>query len=210
MKKFNNTIFTKKIGESCKLIPFHLVKGTVGKIKYLPPVAKEWKDTIYTYYAKNSINYPVTLSKINLLIEGYFNLLFTHKFLDSTYLSLKNKQKSLNKILISNAEIKHTPFKVIITIYIHNRERLVLMQKLSHNIEVFKYLLTFRLQLSKEKINLNNLFSLNSNNSLKELNDFELTKSDLTDEVFNNTNNDLSYNLTKTFKVMRRVKLRLS
>src|SRR5690348_15545209 len=44
--------------------------------------------------------------------------------------NLRNKRASLNKIFVSKAEVKHTNSKAIITIYVYNREKLILLKKI--------------------------------------------------------------------------------
>lgn len=51
---------------------------------------------------------------------------------------LRNKRVSLNKIFVSKAEVKHTNSKAIITIYVYNREKLILLKK----IQMLKLILT--------------------------------------------------------------------
>ena len=139
MSRINNTnkspyIFTKKINNSYKLVPFNILFNDVGKTKYLPPVAKEWKNSVYNYNSNNTINYPVYDLNINSLIKSYFNLYFNHSYVEHKYISRKRKRKSLNKIFVSKAEIKHTNSKAIITIYIYNREKLTLLKKIINNL----------------------------------------------------------------------------
>jgi hypothetical protein len=55
---------------------------------------------------------------------------FYNKFIKHRYFSPKKKRNSLNKIIVSKAEIKHTHSKAIITIYVFNREKLVLFTSL--------------------------------------------------------------------------------
>ena len=134
-RKSDNTnrslyIFTKKININYKLVPFNISLNDVGKTKYLPPIAKEWKNSVYNYNPYNTINYPIYDLNINSLIKSYFNLYFNHKYIEHKYISPKNKCKSLNKIFVSKAEIKHTNSKAIITIYIYNREKLSLLKKI--------------------------------------------------------------------------------
>jgi hypothetical protein len=126
----NSFIFRKKINSDYKLVPFKVSINDVGRTKYLPPVAKEWKNSVYNYNSNNFVNYPVYDLKINSLIKSYFNLYFNHKFLEHKYISRKKKSKSLNKIYVSKAEIKHTNSKAIITIYVYNRERFLLLDKI--------------------------------------------------------------------------------
>ena len=129
--KTNNLyVFIKKINNNHKLVPFNISSNDVGKTKYLPPISKEWKNSVYNYNSNNTINYPVYDLNINSLIKSYFNLYFNHKYVGHKYISRKRKRKSLNKIFVSKAEIKHTNSKAIITIYIYNREKLTLLKKI--------------------------------------------------------------------------------
>ena len=134
-RKSDNTnrspyIFTKKININYKLVPFNTSFNDVGKTKYLPPIAKEWKSSVYNYNPNNTINYPIYDLNINSLIKSYFNLYFNHRYINHKYISRKKKRKSFNKIFVSKAEIKHTNSKAIITIYIYNREKLSLLKKI--------------------------------------------------------------------------------
>ena len=62
---------------------------------------------------------------------------FNHNFIENKYRSHKKKRKSLNKIFISKAEIKHTNSKAMITIFVYNREKLVLLKKIRRLKEIF-------------------------------------------------------------------------
>jgi hypothetical protein len=62
---------------------------------------------------------------------------FNHKFIENKYISHKKKRKSLNKIFVSKAEIKHTNSKAIITIYVYNREKLILLKKITRLKKIF-------------------------------------------------------------------------
>lgn len=120
-----------------------MLKDTVGETKYLPPASREWTNNIYNYNVNNVKNYPVHNLNINTLIKGYFSMYFNNKFLTGgsskkIVSSLRNKRVSLNKIFVSKAEVKHTNSKAIITIYVYNRERLILLKK----IKLLKLILT--------------------------------------------------------------------
>ena len=52
-------LFTKKINTNHKLVPFNISVNDAGSTKYLPPISKEWKNSVYYYNSNNSINYPV-------------------------------------------------------------------------------------------------------------------------------------------------------
>lgn len=161
LSRINNTnnspyIFTKKINEGYKLVPFNILSNYVGKTKYLPPVAKEWKNSVYNYNSNNTINYPVYDLNINSLIKSYFNLYFNHSYIKHKYISRKKKRRSLNKIFVSKAEIKHTNTKAIITIYIYNREKLSILKKIM--LLFFFYNKKKRLYFLKKKKNVYSKF----------------------------------------------------
>lgn len=66
---------------------------------------------------------------------------FNHIFIKNKYISKKKKRKSLNKIFISKAEIKHTNSKAIITIFVYNREKLILLKKIKELKKIFVQLI---------------------------------------------------------------------
>jgi hypothetical protein len=76
------------------------------------------------------VNYPLYDLKINSLIKNYFNLYFSPKILQRKYITPIIRKKSYNKVYVSKAEIKHTNSKSIITIYVYNRERFILLKKI--------------------------------------------------------------------------------
>jgi hypothetical protein len=67
---------------------------------------------------------------INNLIKSFFNLKFNYKFLFNKYISSKLRSSSFNKIYASKAEIKHTNNKAILTVYVYNREKISLLNKI--------------------------------------------------------------------------------
>jgi hypothetical protein len=124
-------VFTKKINNKYKLIPFYTSYNQTGETRYLPPVAKEWKNHVYNYNTNNNINFPVYDLNINSLIKGYFNMYFNNKILKSRFIPQRKKRNLLRKIFVSKAEIKHTNNKAIITIYIYNKEKSILKRGLT-------------------------------------------------------------------------------
>jgi hypothetical protein len=124
-------IFSKYINNNNKLIPFKIKNSYRGKIKYLPPVSKEWKNSIYVFNLNILKNLPSYDININKIIKYYFNLYFNHRFLLKKKKSfLKYISFSFNKIHLSKAEIKHTNNKAILTIYTYNREKISLLKKI--------------------------------------------------------------------------------
>lgn len=130
---FNSYIFSKSINNNYKLIPFNIKKNDTGITKYFFPISKEWKNSIYAFNYNNIKNLPIYDININNLVKGYFNLYFNKDFFNNKFISSKFRRLSLNKIFVSKAEIKHTNSKALITIYVYNREKLSLLNKLKKN-----------------------------------------------------------------------------
>jgi hypothetical protein len=93
--------------------------------KHFPSSIREWKNSIYVFN-KNALNLipSSTLVAINL-IKSYFNLFNKEieKKMRTKRLLLRLRRLSSNKIYISNGEFKHTNNKVIITLYVFNRQK---------------------------------------------------------------------------------------
>lgn len=121
-------IFNNNINNKYKLIPFNL-KLSDYREKYAAPVAKEWKNTVYFYDKNNLKNIPLNDLNLNKLIKSYFNLHLKNKFLNIKHMSLKRRHSLLRRVYVSNAEIKHTNNKVIITLYVLNTQKKVLYKR---------------------------------------------------------------------------------
>jgi len=102
-----------------------IIKDYILYTNNYPSSIREWDNSIYTYnkYTFNHIP-QVTLSSIKL-IKSYFNLYnlrLERKVRENKLLS-RLRRTSSNKIYISNGEFKHTTNKVIVTLYLFNRQR---------------------------------------------------------------------------------------
>lgn len=148
-------IFNNNLKKNNKTILFNNNLNNVGIVKYLPSFTKEWKNTVY-YFNKNTLkNIPANDLNINKIIKGYFNLYFKdNKYTQSKFILLKRRRNFLRRIHVSNAEIKHTNNKAIVTLYTINREKNVLKQKyLKINKKISKKLIAKRyFLLYKENI----------------------------------------------------------
>lgn len=95
------------------------------KNRHFPPANKEWFNSIYAYN-KNTIKLLPTTDKTLLkFLKSYFNL-YSRKLerkINLVPLRIRFRKLSTNRILISRAELKHTSDKVIVTLYIYNREK---------------------------------------------------------------------------------------
>ena len=142
---------------------------------------------------------------------------FNDRFIKIKYISHKKKRKSLNKIFISKAEIKHTNSKAMITILVYNREKLVLLKKIRRLKEIFVKLMIKSkilelISFSSPKgagVNRNFMNNANVLSALLKFNRPGLTKrGDL-----NKSYKELYYlfiKISKTLAIIRKYRLRLS
>jgi hypothetical protein len=134
LKKLKLFIFTNKVKYYKNNIPLNnkksRIKNIIGPIRHFPPATKEWYNSIYAYN-KNSIkNLTVANNNLSSIIKSYFNFYFNRKILNDKKLAIRFRRLAIKKILISKAEIKHTTKKMIITFYIYNEERRILIRKI--------------------------------------------------------------------------------
>jgi len=123
-------IFTKKINNKYKVIPLNITTNTSGPIRYFPYATKEWFNSVYAFNVNSIKNLSVADKNLIKLIKSYFNFYFCKKVLKFKHLAIRFRRLAINKIFISKAELKHTSSKVIITLYIYNEERRVLIRKI--------------------------------------------------------------------------------
>jgi hypothetical protein len=100
--------------------------------KHYPSAVREWNNSIYVFN-KNAINLiPQVTELVNKLIKSYFNLynLKLERKIRSNRLLRRLRKLSSNKIYVSNGEFKHTNNKVIITLYLFNRQKFNLDKKI--------------------------------------------------------------------------------
>jgi hypothetical protein len=106
-----------------KIFNYKIVNNNVIN-KYYPSSIREWNNNIYSFN-KNIINLiPHSNILAIKLIKSYFNL-YNLKLDNKTRenkLLKRLRRLSSNKIYLSNGEFKHRNDKVIITLYIYNRQ----------------------------------------------------------------------------------------
>jgi hypothetical protein len=149
-------IFTNNLNNNSKTIALKNKVGDIGKIKYLPSFSKEWKNVVYSYNKNNLKNIPMNDVNTNKIIQSYFNLYFKdHKYIGSKkFILLRRRRNFLRRIYVSNAEIKHTNNKAIITLFTVNREKKLLKKKyLKINKKISKNLINRYFLLYKSNIN---------------------------------------------------------
>jgi len=109
--------------DNIKIINKDLIK--TNQIKHFSPSIKEWNNSIYNYN-KNTLNLmPVTNKLIMTIFKNYFNM-YNKKLerkVRRKIIHIKSRRLSTHKIFVSKGEFKHTNNKVIINIYIYNRQQ---------------------------------------------------------------------------------------
>lgn len=166
-KNLNMKIFNNNLNNNTKTVALRKKIGDIGKIKYLPSFSKEWKNTIYSYNKNMLKNIPSNDVNINKIIQSYFNLYFKdHKYVGSRkFILLRRRRTFLRKIYVSNAEIKHTNNKAIITLFTVNREKKILKRKyLKINKKISQNLIRRYLLLYKN--NVSNIYDIINNHKL--------------------------------------------
>lgn len=105
----------------------------VGKPRHYPPANKEWFNSIYAYNNNTIKSLPATDKSILKLIKSYFNLYSRklEKKIRSRRLRVRAIRLSTNRMLVSRPEIKHTNDKVIITLYVYNRQNKYYLNKIN-------------------------------------------------------------------------------
>ncbi len=93
--------------------------------KHYPSSVREWNNSIYVYNKSSLSLIPqVTISTLNL-IKSYFNL-YNYQLerkIRKSRLLRRLRRLSSHKIYVSNGEFKHTNNKVLITLYLFNRQK---------------------------------------------------------------------------------------
>ena len=130
VKTIKPLIFIKKLKNNIKTIQLNKTKNTLGPIRYFPPASQEWYNSIYAYNKIYNKNITIADKNLSKLIKSYFNLYFSNKLLYSKRVITRFRRLAINKIFISKAELKHTTSKVIITLYIYNEEKRILLNRL--------------------------------------------------------------------------------
>ena len=118
--------------------------------KHFPSSIREWNNSIYVYNKNNLNLIPSTTTTAIRIIKNYF-LLYNYaieKKIRTERLLLRYRRLSSNKIYISNGEFKHTNNKVIVNLYLFNRQK--------HN-----YVLALK------KLYLKTIFSIKNKNKFK-------------------------------------------
>ena len=100
-------------------------KTDLNPSKHFPSSVREWDNSIFTYN-KNSLALIPHLSNLAIkLIKSYFSLYnrYLERIIRTKNITRKIRTYSSSRIFISKGEFKHTNNKVIITLYLFNRQK---------------------------------------------------------------------------------------
>ena len=148
-------IFTKKINNKYKVIPLNVTTNTYGPTKHFPPATKEWYNSIYTFNNNSSKNLSIADKNLISFIKSYFNLYFNETLFKSKWIATRFRRLAVKKIFISKTELKHTASKVIITLYVYNEEKRILIRKIKRLETIL-----FPISIDSIKSNKNKLLSM--------------------------------------------------
>lgn len=133
------------------------IKENKYTYKNFPSSVREWNNSIYVYN-KHLLNLiPVTVALTTKLIKSYFNLcnFKLERKMRKRKLMRRLKRLSSHKIYVSNGEFKHTNNKVLITLYLFNRQehnyRLKIKKRYLKLFEIYSRKLTKKLKLIRYK-----------------------------------------------------------
>lgn len=156
MKNTYPSIFFKNLKKNNYFNTFLLKSNNkVGKTKYFPPISKEWKNSLFFYNVQNTKDLPVFDNIIDNIITTFFNSYFKiNRFLKK--FKYNNNNKSFKQIYISKSELKHTYSKIIVTIYVYNKQKRSLLKKIKKFTLNFFFKKVFSASLILKKYNLNN------------------------------------------------------
>ena len=106
-----------------------------GMGRYYPPAIKEWCNSVYSFN-KNTVKTLLSNDKIVYkLIKSYFNS-YSLKLGDQTRfkrLRIRNRKASINRLLVSEPDLKHTSDKVNVTVYTYDKRKSYYLNKIGRN-----------------------------------------------------------------------------
>lgn len=122
------------------------------------PAVRDWKNSIYAYNKNALILIPIASKFVIKLIKSYFNSYnsILESKLRKKRLRHRLRKLSINKVFISDGEFKHTNDKVIITLYLFNRQKYNYLLKIKK-----KYIRLFKKTNFLKKLYLIKILGLN-------------------------------------------------
>lgn len=134
----------------------------VNQTRHYPPDSKEWFNSIYAFNKNTTKLLPTADTAIIKLIRSYFNLYSAKldKKIKSPLLRTRMRRLSTNRILVSKAEVRHTSDKVLITVYLYNRQKKYYLGKIKKISFLGLKIVNLKFLVEKIKINMIRLINL--------------------------------------------------
>jgi len=104
----------------------------LNETNHFHPATKEWVNSVYFFNKDFLKTIPHADNAVNRLIKSYFSISPILNKKKSRRVELRFKRLSLNRILVSKAEMKHTNNKVVVTVYLYNKEKKTLLYRLKN------------------------------------------------------------------------------
>jgi len=136
-----------------------------GETRHYPPATKEWFNSIYSFNKNFIKTLPIVDKIVNKLIKSYFNLSPLYNNKKSSRVQVRFKRLSLNRILVSRAEMKHTNNKVIVTVYLYNKNKKFFLYKLKNLYKTFLFRVAVKKLPLKVKRGLASITKTSNSNS---------------------------------------------
>nr|YP_010692856.1 Ribosomal protein VAR1 [Periconia digitata]WCA44855.1 Ribosomal protein VAR1 [Periconia digitata] len=137
---------------------------------YYPASTKEWFSSVYSYNKSFIKSLIVSDSILNRLLGAYANRV-KNKVRKLKRRRNKKIRYSANKLYLSKAELKHTNTKLVVLVYLFNKQKFTFQRflvKLSNFIKATEHIKYF---FNKEKITLESLVGLDRVERIKSLNE---------------------------------------
>lgn len=133
----SDTNSENKLSSNANMNGLQEIKEKIGEARHYTPASQEWINSVYSYNKNFTKTLPATDNTVNRLIKSYFSLTPLFKGKKSKRVEIRFRRLSLNRILVSKSEIKHTNNKVIITVYLYNKNKKFIISKLKNLYKTF-------------------------------------------------------------------------
>lgn len=127
-------------------------KNDIGETIHYPPASLEYNDSVYSYNKNGTKTLPIVDNTVNKLIKSYFNLNPLTNNKKSSRVQRRFRRLSLNRILVSRADMKHTSNKVVITVYLYNKNKKFFLYKLKDLYKTFLFKIATRSKNKRKKL----------------------------------------------------------
>ena len=99
--------------------------------RHYAPANKEWKNSVYTFNKTDILSTGAKDKKVASIIKSYFNMVHKPIYVrKSKRMRDLLRRSSTRQLFVSKPEIKQNNDKAIITVYLHDRQKVLYLKKL--------------------------------------------------------------------------------